>query len=91
MFRTCLLLCSSEFFVFCLLSENIKCADLHMQNMILSFVLYGCETCCLILVEGHRLRVIMCTRLLADWVLRRLYGLVSDEVTGGWRSHNEEL
>jgi hypothetical protein len=49
-------------------------------------VLYGCETWSLTLREGHRLRVF------ENRVLRRIFGLKRDEVTGGWRKlHNEEL
>jgi hypothetical protein len=49
-------------------------------------VLYGCETWSLILREEHRLRVF------ENRVLRRMFGLKRDEVTGGWRKlHNEEL
>jgi hypothetical protein len=48
-------------------------------------VLYGCETWSLTLREEHRLRV-------SEYrVLRRIFGLKRDEVTGGWRKlHNEE-
>jgi hypothetical protein len=49
-------------------------------------VLYGCETWSLTLREEHRLRVF------ENRVLRRIFGLKRDEVTGGWRKlHNEEL
>jgi hypothetical protein len=49
-------------------------------------VLYGCETWALILREEHRLRVF------ENRVLRRIFVLRVDEVTGGWRElHNEEL
>jgi hypothetical protein len=49
-------------------------------------VLYGCETWSLTLREKHRLRVF------ENRVLRRIFGLKRDEVTGGWRQlHNEEL
>jgi hypothetical protein len=48
--------------------------------------MYGCETLSLTVREEHRLRVFE-TR-----VLRRIFGLKKDEVTGGWRKlHNEEL
>jgi hypothetical protein len=54
--------------------------------MILPLVLYGCETWSLTLRQEHGLRV--CEKR----VLRRLFGLKSDEVTGEWRKlHNEEL
>jgi hypothetical protein len=49
-------------------------------------VLYGCETWSLTLREEHRLRV------LDKSVLRRIFGLKRDEVTGDCRKlHNEEL
>jgi hypothetical protein len=51
-----------------------------------SCVLYGCETWSLPLREEHRLRVF------ENRVLRRIFGLKRDEVTGGWRKlRNEEL
>jgi hypothetical protein len=47
---------------------------------------YGCETWSLTLKEEHRLRVF------ENRVLRRIFGLKRDEVTGQWRAlHNEEL
>jgi hypothetical protein len=56
------------------------------ETIILSVGLYGCETWCLTLREGHRLRVF------EKKVLRRIFGPKRDEVTGGWRKlHNEEL
>jgi hypothetical protein len=46
----------------------------------------GCETWSLTLREEHRLREF------ENRVLRRIFGLKRDEVTGGWRKlHNEEL
>jgi hypothetical protein len=49
-------------------------------------VLYGSETWSLTSKEKHRLRVF------ENRVLRRIFGLKRDEVTGGWRKlHNEEL
>jgi hypothetical protein len=49
-------------------------------------VLYGCETWYLTLREEHRLRVF------ENRVLRTIFGLERDEMTGGWRKlHNEEL
>ena len=52
----------------------------------MAVVLYGCETWSLTLREEHRLR------LFENRVLRRLFGLKGDEVTGEWRKlHNEEL
>jgi hypothetical protein len=54
--------------------------------IILSVVLYGCETWSLTLREERRLRVFENT------VLRRIFGPKRDEVTGEWRRlHNEEL
>jgi hypothetical protein len=56
------------------------------KTIILPVVLYGCETWSLTLREEHRLRVF------DNKVLRRIFGLKRDEVTGGWRKlHNEEL
>ena len=49
-------------------------------------LLYGCETWSLTMREERRLRVFENT------VLRRIFGLKSDDVTGQWRKlHNEEL
>jgi len=49
-------------------------------------VLYGCETWSLTLREERRLRVF------ENRVLRKVFGLLRDEVTGEWRKlHNEEL
>jgi hypothetical protein len=54
--------------------------------IILPVVLYGCETWSLPLKEEHRLRVF------ENRVLRRIFRLKRDKVTGGWRKlHNEEL
>jgi hypothetical protein len=56
------------------------------KTIILPVVLYGCETWSLMLREEHRLKVF------ENRVLRRIFGLKRDEVTGGWRKlHNEEL
>jgi len=50
------------------------------------FILYGCETWCLILREECRLKVFN------NRVLRRIFGLKGDEGTGKLRElHNEEL
>jgi sorting nexin-29 len=68
----------------CLLSKNLKIRIYKM--IILSVVLYGCETWSLTLREEHRLRV------LENRVLRWIFGPKRDEVTGEWRKlHNEEL
>ena len=49
-------------------------------------VLYGYESWSLTLREERRLRVF------ENKVLRRIFGLKRDEVTGKWRKlHNEEL
>jgi hypothetical protein len=49
-------------------------------------VLYGYEILSLALRDEHRLRA------LENRVLRRIFGLKRNEVTGGWRKlHNEEL
>jgi hypothetical protein len=49
-------------------------------------VLYGCETWSPTLREEDRLRVF------ENRVLRRIFGLKRDEVTGEWRKlHNEKL
>jgi transposase len=52
----------------------------------LSGVLYGCETWSLTLREEYRLRVF------EKRVLREIFELKRDEVTGGWRKlHKEEF
>jgi hypothetical protein len=67
-----------------LLSRNIKVKI--YKPIILSVVLYGCETWSLTLWEEHRLRVF------ENRVLRRIFGPKRDEVTGEWKKlHNEEL
>jgi hypothetical protein len=58
------------------------------KNIILSVVLYGCETWSLILREEHRLRVF------ENREQRRVFGPKRDEVTGDWTKllvRNEEL
>jgi hypothetical protein len=56
------------------------------KTIILSVLLYGCETWSLTLREEHRLRVF------ENKVLREIFGPKRDEVTGRWRKlHNEEL
>jgi hypothetical protein len=47
--------------------------------MILPAVLYGCNTWSLTLREEHRLSVF------EKRVMRRIFGLKRDEVTGDWR------
>jgi hypothetical protein len=67
-----------------LLSKNVKIRI--FKTIILPVVLYGCGTWSLILREEHRLR------MFESRVLRRIFGPVRDEVTGGWiKLHNEEL
>jgi hypothetical protein len=68
----------------CLLSRNLK-VKIH-KTIILTVVLYGCETWSLTLREEHRLR------LFENRVLRRTFGPKTDEVTGEWRKlHNDKL
>ena len=67
-----------------MLSKNLKIKI--YRTIILSVVLYGCETWSLTLREKRGLR------LFENRVLRRLFGPKRDEVTGEWRKlHNEEL
>ena len=64
--------------------KKIKCKI--CRTIILPVVLYGCETWSLTLNEERRLRVF------ENRVLRRIFGLKRDEVTGEWgKLHNEEL
>jgi hypothetical protein len=66
------------------LSKNLKISI--YKAIILPVILYGCETWSLRLREEHRLRVF------ENRVLRRIFGLKRNEVTGEWRKlHNEEL
>jgi hypothetical protein len=67
-----------------LLSKNLKIGI--YKTIILSVVLYMCETWSLTLREEHRLRVFV------NKVLRRIFGPKRDEVMGEWRKlHNKEL
>ena len=67
-----------------LLSKNVKIKI--YRTIILPVVLYGCETWSLIL-RGER-----GLRMFENRVLRRIFGLEWDGVTGEWRKlHNEEL
>jgi hypothetical protein len=67
-----------------LLSKNTKIKI--YRTIILPVVLYGCETWSLTLREEHRPRVF------ENRVLRRIFGLKRDKVTGEWRRlHNDEL
>jgi hypothetical protein len=66
-----------------LLSKNLKIAT--YRTVILSFVLYGCETWSLTLRKEGRLRV-------CENRVLRIFGSKRDKVTGEWkRLHNEEL
>ena len=56
-----------------LLSKNIK---IKIQKTIISSVVYGCETWLLTLREERRLRVF------ENMTLRKIFGLMRDEVTG---------
>ena len=68
--------------------QNILCPNLLSKitkikihrTVILSVVLYGCETWLLTMREERRLRVC------ENRVLRRTFGHKRDEVTGEWRS-----
>jgi hypothetical protein len=67
-----------------LLSKNIKVKV--WRTIILTVVLYGCETWASTLREEQRLRVFK------NSVLRRIFGPKRDEVTADWRRlHNKEL
>ena len=67
-----------------LLSKNLK-INIY-RTIILSFVIYGCETWSLTLREERRLRAF------ENRALRRIFGPKSDKVTREWRKlHNEEL
>ena len=56
------------------------------NTIILPVVLYECETWSVTLREGHRLRVF------ENRVLREIFGVKRDEVTGEWRKRrNIEL
>ena len=64
---------------FCLPAYKFKNLKIKIhRNVVLSFVLYGCENWSLTLREEHRLRVF------ENRVLRRIFGPKSDEVTGEW-------
>jgi hypothetical protein len=69
---------------FSLLSKNLKIKI--YRTIMLTVVLYGCETWLLTFREERRLRVF------ENRVLRRIFGPKRDEVTEEWRKlHNEEL
>ena len=82
--RECLQSFGAESFVFQLAIQKYKIKI--YRTLILSVVLYGCETWLLTLREERRLRVFEIR------VLRRIFEPKWDEVTGEWRKlHNEEL
>jgi hypothetical protein len=67
-----------------LLSKNVY-INIY-KTIILPVILYGCETWSLTIREEHELVVF------ENSVLRRIFGLKRDGVTGGWRKlHKEEL
>ena len=59
------------------ISKNIKI--LMYRTVILTLILYGCETWLLTLREERRLR------MFENRVLRRIFGPKRDEVTGEWK------
>jgi hypothetical protein len=58
---------------------------LNSMAIILPLVLYGYETWSLTLREKHRLRVFQ------NRVLRRIFGLKKDDITGEWRKLHSEV
>ncbi|KAJ4436784.1 hypothetical protein ANN_16916 [Periplaneta americana] len=72
-----------------LLSSSLPSKNLKVRiykTVILPVVLYGCKTWTLTLREEQRLRVF------ENKVLRKIFGVKKDEVTGEWRKlHNAEL
>jgi hypothetical protein len=59
---------------------------MYYNSIILLVVLHGCETWFLALREKHKLRMFV------KRVLRRIFGLKSDQEEGEWRTqHKEEL
>jgi hypothetical protein len=66
------------------MSKNVKVRI--YKTIVLSLVLYGCETWSLTLMDEHKQRVF------ENRVLKRIFGPKGERVTGGWRKlHNEEL
>jgi hypothetical protein len=59
------------------ISKNLK---MKIYKIILTVVLYGCETWPLTFREEYRLRVFQ------NRVLRRIFGCKRDEVTESWRN-----
>ena len=72
----------AEYFVFSLLYKNIK-IKIH-RSVLLSVVLYGCETLSLTLREERRFRVS------ANRVLRKTFWAEKDELTREWRKLHKE-
>jgi hypothetical protein len=73
----------AEYLVFQSAVQNLK---IKICSTIILLVAYGCETWLLTLREERRLRVF------ERRVLRRMFCLKRDDVTGEWRKlHNEEL
>jgi hypothetical protein len=69
-----------------MLSKTINNENISYKTVILPVVPYWCEAWSLTLMEEHRLRVF------EKKVLRRIIGLMRDEVAGRWRElHNKEL
>jgi hypothetical protein len=69
---------------FGLLSKNTKIKI--YRSVILPVVLYECEAWPLTLTEEHRLRVFK------NRMLRKMFGLIGDEIAGEWRRlHIKEL
>jgi hypothetical protein len=78
-----LLLFIPEHSVFSVAVKNLK---IRIYNtIILSVVLYGCETWSLTLRQEHKLGVF------ENRVLRRIFGPKRDEVAEWRKLHNEEL
>jgi len=74
----------AESFVFRFAIQDFKIKI--YRTIILPFVGYGCATWSLTLREEPRLRVF------ENRVLRRIFGLKSDEVIGEWKKlHNDEI
>ena len=70
------------------MSTEYKTANLLAQKMFTDYnssLLYGCGTWTLTMTEERSMRVF------ENRVLRRIFGLKRDELTGDWRLHNEEL
>jgi hypothetical protein len=72
---------------FCLLGCCLKNVKIGIYTtIILPVDLHGCKIWSLALREEHRLR------MFENRVLRRIFGLKRDEVTGEWKKlHNDEL